>query len=113
MHELAVTESIISVVERHAREAQAQRVLRIHLRIGELASIVDDSVQFYFDQLSPGTLAEGAQLVFERLPISLRCRACGHCWQPSAGDWTCPACGASKAALAGGNEFQIDHIEVE
>jgi hypothetical protein len=58
MHELAVTESIVKIVAHHAEQADARRVLRIHLVVGELSSIVDDSVQFYFDYLSQGTLAE-------------------------------------------------------
>ena len=41
MHELAITENIIEVVTRHARQAGATHVLKIHLVIGELASIVD------------------------------------------------------------------------
>ncbi len=113
MHELAVTESIIDIVCRHAEQAQAKRIQRIHLTIGELSSIVDDSVQFYFDFLSQNTLAEGAQLVFHRIPVSLRCRACGHEWSPQSADWTCPACGAQQAMVIAGREFYVDSIEVE
>jgi len=113
MHELAVTENIINVVTRHAQQAEAQRVLRIHLVIGELASIVDDCIQFYFDYMSKGTLTEGAQLDFERIPVTLRCGECQHEWAPAAGDWVCPQCTAAKAAVIAGREFLIKHIEVE
>lgn len=113
MHELAVTESIVDIVQRHAAEAQAQRVVRIYLVIGELASIVDDSVQFYFDFLSQDTLAAGAELVFTRVPVSLECAACGHTWRPERGDWLCPRCQAAQARVVAGREFYIDHIEVE
>ncbi|MEA3408241.1 MAG: hydrogenase maturation nickel metallochaperone HypA [Chloroflexota bacterium] len=114
MHELAVTENILEIVGRHARAAEAERVLRIHLVIGELSSIVDDCVQFYFDYLSEDSIAEGANLVFERVPITLRCGACGHEWQPGdAADWTCPACGLARAGVTAGREFYVDSIEVE
>ena len=113
MHELAVTESILNIVCHHAEQAEAQRILSIHLVIGELSSIVDDSVQFYFDYLSQGTLASGAELVFERLAVSLRCAACDHEWQPDNADWTCPACGMARAQVAAGREFYVDSIEVE
>jgi len=113
MHELAVTENIVSVVTRHALEAGAARVISIHLVIGELASIVDDCIQFYFDFLSKGTVVEGAQLVFKRIPVTLRCGNCQHEWVPEAGDWTCPACSVSQAQVIAGREFSIDHIEVE
>jgi hydrogenase nickel incorporation protein HypA/HybF len=113
MHELAVTESIMDIVRRHAERAGASRVLRIHLVIGELSSIVDDSVQFYFDFLSRDTIAAGAELVFRRLPIGLICTACQHRWQPADADWTCPACGVASARIDTGREFYIDSIEVE
>jgi hydrogenase nickel incorporation protein HypA/HybF len=113
MHELAVTENIIEVVTRHAQQAGAQRVLKIHLVIGELASIVDDCIQFYFDFMSKDTLMSGAELVFQRIPIKVRCQACGSEWQPETGDWACPGCQAAQAQVVAGREFTIDHIEVE
>ena len=113
MHELAVTESIVDIVCRHAEQAKAQRVFSIHLVIGELSSIVDDSVQFYFDYLSQDTLASGAELAFERLAVSLRCAACGREWQPDTADWTCPACRVARAQIVAGREFYVDSIEVE
>ncbi|NLG28400.1 MAG: hydrogenase maturation nickel metallochaperone HypA [Chloroflexi bacterium] len=113
MHELSVTENIIAIAERHARAAQATRIVSIRLVIGELSSIVDDSIQFYFDHLAANTLAAGATLVFDRRPVSLCCAACGHTWQPEAADWTCPLCGQARAQITAGREFYIDSIEVE
>ncbi len=113
MHELSVTQNIIDIVNRHAEEAGAQRVARINLVIGELSSIVDDSVQFYFDYLSEGSLAEGATLVFDRISVRLECGACQHVWQPDDMDWQCPHCGARAARVVKGREFYVDSIEVE
>ncbi len=113
MHELSVTESIVEIATRHARQAGAGRVLAINLVIGDLSSIVDDSVQFYFDFLSEGTATEGARLVFNRLGVELRCQACGHRWSPRDADWRCPQCGASRAQVLQGREFYVESIEVE
>lgn len=113
MHELAITENILDIVRRHAEGAEAKHVLSIYLVIGELSSLVDDCIQFYFDYLSRDTVAEGAKLVFERLPVEVECGACGHAWQPDVGDWTCPSCGAMRARVVAGREFYVDSIEVE
>ena len=113
MHELAITQSIIDIVVRHAEQAQARRVLRINLVVGDLSSIVDDSVQFYFDYLSKDTLAEGAVLAFERRPVSLVCGECAYRWQPPTADWTCPRCKQAQARVAEGREFYVNSIEVE
>jgi len=58
MHELAVTEGLLEICLRHAEEARAKRVTDLYLVIGELSSIVDDSIQFYWEMISLDTLAE-------------------------------------------------------
>lgn len=113
MHELSVTESVIEIITRHAEQAEAKRIVRVYLVVGELSSIVDDSVQFYFDFLAQDTLAKGAELVFRRLPVTLECGSCRHQWEPNSADWICPSCGASQARVIKGREFYVDSIEVE
>jgi len=113
MHELAITQSIIDIVSRHAEQAGARRIRRIHLVVGELSSIVDDSIQFYFDYLSQNSLAAGAELVFRRPQVTLACPSCGHHWQPASADWTCPECSVAQAQVVEGREFYVDSIEVE
>jgi hydrogenase nickel incorporation protein HypA/HybF len=113
LHELAVTESILRIAEEHAHRAGAKRVTHLYLVIGRLSSIVDDSVQFYWDTLSQGSLCEGAQLHFERPPARLTCQDCGITY-PIEGDLTsCPNCGSSRVRVIGGDEFCLDSIEIE
>lgn len=113
MHELAVTQSILDIVTEHARRAQARRILRIHLVVGDLSGFVDDSIQFYFDMLSPGTLAEGAKLSIERVPARVHCRKCGHDFAPRDFNWICPHCAAVGGDVIAGQEFRVESIEVE
>jgi len=113
MHELAVTEEILRVALEHAERAQAARITDIHLVIGALSTIVDDSVQFYFDFLSQDTIAAQAQLVFDRRPATYRCRKCENTFHPEGFDWECPACGALDFEILSGREFEISSIEIE
>ncbi len=113
MHELSVTQSLLELALRHAERADARRILRLNLVIGDLASIVDESVQFYWDIVSQGTIAEGAELCFERVPGRLRCVTCDHTFPLNGRDYTCPACGQARVVLAGGDEFRLESIEVE
>ena len=66
MHELVVTQNILRVVTETAERAGGGTVTGIHLVIGDLASVIDDCVQFYWDIISKDTLCEGAILNFER-----------------------------------------------
>lgn len=111
MHELAVTEGLLGVA---VGACAGRRILAIDLAIGALSSIVDDSVQFYFDALSRGTLAEGATLRFRRVPATALCLACGAAAtaQPPLPE-ACPACGSGRLRVSGGQEFQVESIEVE
>ena len=114
MHELPVTQGILSVVLETARENGAGRIMAIDLVIGELSSIVDDSIQFYFDILSRDTLAEGAKLNFRREPGTATCRDCGHQFQTGVPLMPlCPACNSARLQVTGGKEFFIESIEVD
>ena len=113
MHELSVTQSLLEIALRHAERAGARHITRLNLVIGELTSIVDDSVQFYWDIISQGTIAEGAQLHFERTPGILRCLSCGHTFPLDGRDYACPVCGERQVVAVGGDDFRLESIEVE
>ena len=111
MHELMVTESIRDIALRHAKEAGAARITDLFLVIGELSSIVDDSVQFYWDFVTEGTMAEGATLHFRRIPAEMVCQACGHSYSPRQA-LPCPACDSNDVRVTAGEEFFLEAIEV-
>lgn len=114
MHELAVTENILHVALDAARQHGARRITAIHLVIGELSSVVDDSVQFYFDFLSQATLAENAVLHFRRVPTTVHCLDCAHQFDARAPlEPQCPQCGSARVRVRGGRDFFIESIEVE
>lgn len=112
MHELPVTESILEITLRHAAHAGGTKVAHIYLVLGELSSIVDDSVQFYWDFVSKDTLAEGAQLHFRRIPAEMRCRDCGLAYEPRKKGLMCPGCGSTNVRVVAGEEFYVEAIDV-
>lgn len=111
MHELAVTENILAIALRHAAQSGAAMITDLHLVVGELSSIVDDSVQFYWDIISDGTPAAGATLHFRRVPAQLSCRACGQTYSPRE-NLPCPACGSVDIAVIAGEEFYLEAIDI-
>jgi len=113
MHEMAVTESLLAIATRHGEAAGARRVTDLYLVIGRLSSIVDDSVQFYWDFVSKGTICDGARLHFERVPATFRCLECQSLYELD-GDFTpCPECGSSRIEVVAGEEFRLESVGIE
>jgi len=106
-----ITESLLEIALRHAREAQAGRITDLYLVIGELSSVIDESVQFYWDIICEGTLAEGATLHFRRIPAAMACQECSETYDPKV-DLTCPTCGSSNVRIVSGQEFYLEAIDV-
>ena len=113
MHELAVTQSILEICLRHAEEASASKITDINLVVGQFSSIVDDSVQFYWDTISDGTIAKGAQLHFRRVPVRLACQSCRNEYAPAGEILACPQCGSVEVKVIAGEEFQLEAIDIE
>jgi hydrogenase nickel incorporation protein HypA/HybF len=113
MHEYAVTQSMIKMAVDEANKAEASKIIEIRLVIGDLSTIIDDSVQLYFDIMSEGTLAEGAKLVFNRVKAEFKCKACGEVFVKPTTGFDCPKCGGLGNPTGVGREFYIESIEVE
>ena len=113
MHELAVTQSILDISLRHAEEANAVKITDINLVIGQFSSIIDDSVQFYWDIVANRTIAQGATLHFQRIPGEMTCQSCGHIFRPTDRAFACPSCGSGFVRISRGDEFRVDSLDIE
>ena len=113
MHELAITQSILSLVLAEAAKAGAERVTRVSMKAGEWSSIEPDCVEFYFGVLAKGTIAEGADLSIERVPVRFRCENCELDYAPAEDRFSCPQCSNAKGVLVSGRELLVDSIEVQ
>lgn len=113
MHEMPVTQSVLEIALRHAESAEARRITDIYLVIGQLSSFVDDAIQFYWDIISAGTIAQGATLHFERIPAQARCQSCGVQYRLEGTDFACPQCDSVDVRIVAGQEFYVDSINVE
>jgi hydrogenase nickel incorporation protein HypA/HybF len=114
MHELQVTQSILDTVLQAARANGLGRVARIHLVIGELNELRQEWIQRYFDYLSEGSAAQGAQILVEEIPAAFGCQDCGREFpvQMSVVEaLRCPGCRGKNLRLTRGREFLIRDME--
>ncbi len=112
MHELAITESLLSVAVESATAAGAERIRTIRMRVGALTGVVPDSMRFYFDAISRGTLAEGASLEMTIVPASAECADCATTFPADEGMLACPTCGC-LVRLTSGTELTVESLEVD
>lgn len=115
MHELSYTRSILDTVVASAKNAGASRVRSVHLVIGEVRDIVDELFRDCFGYLARDTVAAGAEVFIERVPLSLACRRCGTVFRADAlanQKIACPSCAQSDYAIQSGMEFRIESIEI-
>jgi len=113
MHELAITENILEVAKTHAAPAGARKVLSLTLSIGQLSGFVEESVRFCWELLTQGTICEGANLIIRQIPAELHCLECGEKFGLTHELIPCPVCASARIRIAGGEEMQIDSIEIE
>lgn len=113
MHELSVTESVLEIACKHAQNSKAKKVTDIHLVIGRLSSIIDDSVQFYWDAISKDTICEHAKLHFKREPAVLVCLECQTEYNLKDELMPCPNCGSARIRVLSGDAFFLESIEIE
>ena len=115
MHELSIAQHLVQVVEAHAREAEADRVVAVDLKLGSQSHVDDDSLRFHFDLLTrdKGNLAQGAEIRVLRVPMRLRCASCGTDYTPEGADYRCPDCNGLGELQEVGDEIILESIEVE
>ena len=111
MHELPVVIDIVRVMDEESKKRGLKKITQINLVIGELSSIIDESVQMYFEVIAEKSTCAGAKLTFEHVPAMLRCFKCGLRF-PHAKSFDCPSCGGESVLVKGtGREFYIKSYE--
>ena len=115
MHELSVVKSILDICLRYAKTNEAFKIISIELKIGELSDLEPIWIQRYFDLVSRNTIAEGAKLKIERIPVILRCSECSDTFSFNVREIDgidCPRCGSKKCTVISGREYFIGNMEV-
>ncbi|MFE2530217.1 hydrogenase maturation nickel metallochaperone HypA [Streptomyces sp. NPDC059371] len=109
MHELSIAVAVVEQVEEAVRE-QGRAVVSLTLRIGELAGVVPEALEFSFGLAAEGTALAGARLLIETVDARGRCEGCGR--EAPTGMppvlW-CAGCGA-PLLLLGGRELEIVRV---
>lgn len=113
MHEMGIAMQLLRVVEESLPPGEPVRLKSIRLRLGKLTAVVPASLRMCMEIVAKDTVAEGATLEFDEVPVRLACRDCGHETVVEQPPFVCGACGGKKVDLIGGREMIVESLEVE
>ena len=113
MHELGLTQHLVEIAERAARENGASQVRSVTVEIGALAGVVPESVEFCFEACSRGTLLEGCRLEIVFIPGRGRCYDCQADCELDTYTIVCPGCGGYSLERLQGEELRVIEVEVD
>lgn len=113
MHELSIANRLIEIAIEHASEVDAKKICSIGLRVGALSCVHQDALQFSFEMVARQTIAEGATLHINLLPVRVFCPTCDEEVElPGIQRFRCPRCDTPTADIRQGKELDIESIEV-
>lgn len=113
MHEMAICESILKVLEQEAVAKSYDRVRQVHLEIGRLAGVERQALEFSFDAVMRNSLADGAELKITEIDAEAWCLPCAKPVCIAARYDACPECNGYQLQLTKGDELKIKELEVD
>ena len=110
---MSIAQSLLDIIFQESQNHQVSRVLSVSLKIGEMSAVETESLRFCFELLTQGTLAEGARLEIERVPIACHCRECGCDFTVQDLLFRCPECKGTVLDMQSGKELSLESFEAE
>lgn len=110
MHEMSIAGAVLDAVLRHAA---GRRVTRVSVRVGALRQVVPSALEFAWELVRDGTVAEQAPLELQSVAAEARCRYCEETTAQARFPMRCGTCGALDVEVVRGSELEIEWIEVE
>ncbi len=113
MHEISFCEGIRTVIEDQAKTQSFDRVTTIRLEIGRFSCVEKSALDFAFDAVMKGSVAEGAALIMIDVPGRAMCYDCLQEVELNDRLAQCPDCGGEKLMPVSGDVMRIKNMEVE
>ena len=113
MHEMALSEGVLQILENHASRQGFNRVRKVWLEIGDLAGVDVEAMRFSFDAVMSGTLADNASLEIVNVPGEAWCMPCSKRVDVTQRFDACPDCGSYQLQVVAGDDMKVKELEVE
>jgi hydrogenase nickel incorporation protein HypA/HybF len=113
MHEIGIANEIIRAGQVEVTLRPGSTLCRIGIRIGVLAGVDIDALNFAFQALTQGTELSNVDFDVQICPRRNRCLACSTEFESAMYCEPCPKCASPDAMLIGGSELDLSYVEVE
>jgi hydrogenase nickel incorporation protein HypA/HybF len=113
MDERELANHVLEIVDQAAYRHRAQRITAVHLAIGGRRNFDLKKLNDAFGAAIRGTVAEGADLRVDVLPVRHRCMNCGKNFEAGSRDLPCPDCNHPHTELIGGEEIRVLGVQMD
>lgn len=112
MHEVSIMSQTLEIATENAQQQDANQIHRLKMRIGAMSGVVPEALNFAFDVVVEGTIAQGAKLEIEVVPVVCYCPHCQIEFQPPDLFYECPQCDRLSNKIIAGREIELISLEV-
>ncbi|WP_037457595.1 hydrogenase maturation nickel metallochaperone HypA [Skermanella stibiiresistens] len=109
---MALCQGILDIIRERAAADGFSRVAVVRLSVGALSHVDPHALEFGFDVVTRGGLAEGAALLIDRPRGQAFCMACSTTVTIPARGEPCPDCGGHQLMVVAGDEMRVVELEV-
>jgi hydrogenase nickel incorporation protein HypA/HybF len=113
MHELKIIQDVFPIIENVAKKNRLKSVAKVVLQVGALRQVTSEFLQFAFAAVAKDTIAAGAELIIELIPITARCKVCCRQFKVEENIYICPYCYSSDLEISTGKEIILKSIDGE
>jgi len=113
MHEMSVVSNITKIALETAKDNKLKVIDKIKIAVGSQHHLAPDLMEYAFTFFSKDTIAEGASLIIEKIPITMICLDCKKKFNVQNQVYICPECSSVQLVMKSGRELIIENIEGE
>src|SRR6476659_8588428 len=113
MHEHGIAQEMVRLALLYAEQEQAARITCFRIEMSRASPESCDSLCFYLETLTRGTLARNAKFEIERVSVPVHCLECNKRFEKEELGQVCPDCQSRQIVPDGWDEFNLSSIEIE
>lgn len=112
MHEMALCQSMLDLIEQQRIAQNFARVQRVIVEVGVLGHVDPHALEFAFDVSARATSAENAELEIREIAGEAWCMNCSDLVSINTRGESCPTCGGYQLIVRQGEELRLKELEV-